>query len=31
MRMRERGWADADADAILVDNPARLLTFAETR
>jgi phosphotriesterase-related protein len=31
MRMRERGWADADVDAILVDNPARLLTFAETR
>ena len=29
MRMRERGWADADIDAILVDNPARLLTFAD--
>jgi phosphotriesterase-related protein len=31
MRMRERGWADVDVDAILVDNPARLLTFADTR
>jgi len=28
LRMRERGWSDADVDAILVDNPARLLTFA---
>jgi phosphotriesterase-related protein len=31
MRMRERGWADADIDAILVDNPGRLLTFADER
>ena len=29
MRMRERGWAESDIDAILVENPARLLTFGE--
>ena len=31
MRMRERGWAESDIDAILVENPARLLTFGEPR
>ena len=31
MRMRERGWAEADIEAILVENPARLLTFAGAR
>ena len=29
MRMRERGWAESDIDALLVENPARLLTFGE--
>ena len=28
MRMRERGWGEADIEAMLVANPARLLTFA---
>jgi phosphotriesterase-related protein len=28
MRMRERGWREEDIEAILVSNPARLLTFA---
>jgi phosphotriesterase-related protein len=30
MRMRERGWAEDDIRAILVENPARLLTFSAT-
>ena len=28
LRMRDRGWAEAEIDTILVENPARLLTFA---
>jgi phosphotriesterase-related protein len=28
MRMRERGWSEADIQAIVVSNPARFLTFA---
>jgi len=31
MRMRERGWPEDDIDAILVANPARLLTFGAAR
>ena len=31
MRMRERGWADADIEALLAANPARLLSFASAR
>jgi phosphotriesterase-related protein len=31
MRMRERGWDEADIVTILVANPARLLTFCATR
>ncbi len=31
MRMRERGWAEADIETLLVANPARLLTFAGAR
>lgn len=27
-RMRDRGWSDTDVDAILIDNPARALTYA---
>jgi phosphotriesterase-related protein len=29
MRMRERGWAETDITTLLVENPARLLTFGE--
>jgi phosphotriesterase-related protein len=29
MRMRERGWADAEIEAILISNPQRFLTFVE--
>lgn len=31
MRMRERGWREADVETLTVTNPARLLTFVEGR
>ena len=31
MRMRERGWQQQHIDTLIVENPARLLTFVEAR